>query len=134
MKGREACFFPLKYSVFRISRSLSFIIIRPSTQYEEINLAQYFLFSSNSFPGASETSLLDKLNKNHSGHKYYEQSLIEQAFVIKHYAGSVKYNIQVSHCLCKARKNDNLGKAKASFFYSWKGVDGGWEGVRTPVL
>lgn len=47
-----------------------------------------------SFPGASETSLLDKLNKNHSGHKYYEQSLIEQAFVIKHYAGSVKYSIQ----------------------------------------
>lgn len=47
-----------------------------------------------SFPGATETSLLDKLNKNHSGHKYYEQSLIEHAFVIKHYAGSVKYNIQ----------------------------------------
>lgn len=47
-----------------------------------------------SFPGASETSLLDKLNKNQSGHKYYDQSLIEQAFVIKHYAGSVKYDIQ----------------------------------------
>ena len=54
------------------------------------------LFSVFSFPGATETSLLDKLNKNQSGHKYYEQSLIEQAFVIKHYAGSVKYNIQVS--------------------------------------
>lgn len=64
-------------------------------EYGVINLLQYFLFSSYSFPGASETSLLDKLNKNQSGHKYYEQSLIEQAFVIKHYAGSVKYNIQV---------------------------------------
>ena len=49
-----------------------------------------------SFPGATESSLLDKLDKNHSGHKYYEQSLIQQAFVIKHYAGSVKYNIEVS--------------------------------------
>ena len=32
MKGREACFFHLKYSVLRISRSLSFIVIWPSTQ------------------------------------------------------------------------------------------------------
>ncbi|CAH3198813.1 unnamed protein product, partial [Porites evermanni] len=47
-----------------------------------------------SFPGASETSLLDKLNKNQSGHVHYEHSLIQDAFVIKHYAGSVKYNIQ----------------------------------------
>lgn len=47
-----------------------------------------------SFPGATESSLLAKLDKNHSGHKYYEQSLIHQAFVIKHYAGNVKYNIQ----------------------------------------
>lgn len=73
-------------------------------EYGVINLLQYFLFSSYSFPGASETSLLDKLNKNQSGHKYYEQSLIEQAFVIKHYAGSVKYNIQVSCCQCKVSK------------------------------
>lgn len=34
----------------------------------------------------------------------------------------------------KQEKNDNLGKAKATFFYSWKGVGGDWEGVRTPVL
>ena len=61
----------------------------------EFNDYKYFLFPPHSFPGASETSLLDKLNKNQSGHKYYDQSLIEQAFVIKHYAGSVKYDIQV---------------------------------------
>ncbi|KAJ7385785.1 hypothetical protein OS493_013819 [Desmophyllum pertusum] len=47
-----------------------------------------------SFPGATESSLLTKLDKNHSGDKHYEQSLIQQAFVIKHYAGSVKYKIQ----------------------------------------
>lgn len=59
-------------------------------------LPNFIIFFFCSFPGATETSLLDKLNQNQSGHTYYEQSLIHQAFVIKHYAGSVKYNIQVS--------------------------------------
>ena len=49
-----------------------------------------------SFPGATESSLLDKMNKNHSGNRYFEQSLMSPSFVIKHYAGSVKYTIGVN--------------------------------------
>ena len=53
------------------------------------------MFESFSFPGATESSLLAKVNKTHSCHKFYELFLMEDAFVVKHYAGSVKYDIKV---------------------------------------
>ncbi|XP_031570489.1 unconventional myosin-IXa-like [Actinia tenebrosa] len=46
-----------------------------------------------SFPGATKFSLLNKINKTHSANQYYELSLINPSFMVKHYAGNVEYQI-----------------------------------------
>ncbi|XP_066950423.1 unconventional myosin-IXb-like isoform X1 [Macrobrachium rosenbergii] len=47
-----------------------------------------------SFPGATIDSFLQKVNTVHKDNKYYEiPQRREQAFIIKHYAGKVKYQI-----------------------------------------
>ena len=57
---------------------------------------QHFLFVC-SFPGASNESLLAKFNMQHQNNSYYEVPQTRQsAFSIIHYAGKVKYYIQVS--------------------------------------
>ena len=54
------------------------------------------LFSC-SFPGATNETLLDKLHAQHSNNASYEvPQMKESAFSVVHYAGKVKYHIQVS--------------------------------------
>ena len=50
-----------------------------------------------SFPGATNQSLLTKFNYHHKSATYYQvPQLKEEAFIIVHYAGKVKYQIKVS--------------------------------------
>jgi hypothetical protein len=50
-----------------------------------------------SFPGGSNENLLHKFNNIHKENPFYEKPVRkENAFIIKHYAGKVKY--QVSRC------------------------------------
>jgi hypothetical protein len=69
---------------------------------QSVYICLYFHFPSktffhpSSFPGATKTSLLEKINKTHSANKFYEPSLRNPTFVVKHYAGSVEYKITVT--------------------------------------
>ncbi|EDO38834.1 predicted protein [Nematostella vectensis] len=54
----------------------------------------HLIDEESSFPGATETSLLDKINKTHSSHSNYVPSLLDPSFEIKHYAGAVQYSIK----------------------------------------
>ena len=50
-----------------------------------------------SFPGASNSTLLSKFSHNHRDNPYFQvPQLKEEAFIITHYAGKVKYMIKVS--------------------------------------
>ena len=50
-----------------------------------------------SFPGATNETLLAKFHAQHQNHEYYEMpQMRENAFSIVHYAGKVKYCIQVT--------------------------------------
>lgn len=56
-----------------------------------------------SFPQASNQTLLDKFKRQHEGNSYIEFSAVmEPAFIIRHYAGKVKYGVKVSE-RCFAR-------------------------------
>lgn len=49
-----------------------------------------------SFPQASNQTLLDKFKRQHEGNSYIEfPAVMEPAFIIRHYAGKVKYGIKV---------------------------------------
>uniref|UniRef100_UPI00398EA2C2 unconventional myosin-IXAa isoform X2 n=1 Tax=Pristiophorus japonicus TaxID=55135 RepID=UPI00398EA2C2 len=46
------------------------------------------------FPQATNQTLLDKFKRQHEGNNYIEfPAVMEQAFIIKHYAGKVKYQV-----------------------------------------
>lgn len=48
----------------------------------------------NSFPGATNETLLQKFNSVHRDNKFYEKpQKKENAFIIRHYAGKVKYQV-----------------------------------------
>lgn len=50
-----------------------------------------------SFPQATNQTLLDKFKRQHEGNRYIEfPAVMESAFIIKHYAGKVKYGVKVS--------------------------------------
>ena len=52
-----------------------------------------------SFPGANNQTLLSQFNNVHKSNPYFESPVVkEDAFIIKHYAGKVKYHIKV-RCL-----------------------------------
>lgn len=60
-----------------------------------------FLFFS--FPGGTNEALLQKFNSIHNNTKFYEKpQRKEGAFIIRHYAGKVKYQVSV--------KRSNLSK------------------------
>lgn len=47
-----------------------------------------------SFPGATNEALLQKFNSVHKNNPFYEKpQKKENAFIIKHYAGKVKYQV-----------------------------------------
>lgn len=53
-----------------------------------------------SFPQATNQTLLDKFKHQHEDNSYIEfPAVMEPAFIIKHYAGKVKYGVKVSKCL-----------------------------------
>lgn len=53
-----------------------------------------FSFRSFSFPGATNETLLQKFNSVHRDNKFYEKpQKKENAFIIRHYAGKVKYQV-----------------------------------------
>lgn len=54
----------------------------------------FLLYSSISFPGATNETLLQKFNSVHRDNKFYEKpQKKENAFIIRHYAGKVKYQV-----------------------------------------
>lgn len=54
----------------------------------------FFFFS---FPQATNQTLLDKFKRQHEGNSYIEfPAVMEPAFIIRHYAGKVKYGVKVS--------------------------------------
>lgn len=56
-----------------------------------------FLFLCPSFPQATNQTLLDKFKRQHEGNSYIEfPAVMEPAFIIRHYAGKVKYGVKVS--------------------------------------
>lgn len=60
--------------------------------------ASSFRFSLLSFPQATNQTLLDKFKRQHEGNSYIEfPAVMEPAFIIKHYAGKVKYGVKVCH-------------------------------------
>lgn len=61
--------------------------------------------ASFSFPQASNQTLLDKFKRQHEGNTYIEfPAVMEPAFIIRHYAGKVKYGVKVRGCLCVVAK------------------------------
>lgn len=49
-----------------------------------------------SFPGGSNENLLHKFNNIHKENPFYEKpQRKENAFIIKHYAGKVKYQVKI---------------------------------------
>lgn len=54
------------------------------------------VFGIHSFPGATNETLLQKFNSCHKENAFYEKpQKKEYAFIIKHYAGKVKYQVNV---------------------------------------
>lgn len=54
----------------------------------------FFLSPIFSFPGATNETLLQKFNSVHKDNKFYEKpQKKENAFIIRHYAGQVKYQV-----------------------------------------
>lgn len=52
-------------------------------------------FSHFSFPGATNEALLQKFNSVHKDSQFYEKpQKKENAFIIRHYAGKVKYQVK----------------------------------------
>lgn len=50
-----------------------------------------------SFPQATNQTLLDKFKRQHEGNSYIDfPAVMEPAFIIRHYAGKVKYGVKVS--------------------------------------
>uniref|UniRef100_A0A8C1IPB3 Myosin IXAb n=1 Tax=Cyprinus carpio TaxID=7962 RepID=A0A8C1IPB3_CYPCA len=52
------------------------------------------------FPQASNQTLLEKFKRQHEGNIYIEfPAVMEPAFIIRHYAGKVKYSVKVRDCV-----------------------------------
>ena len=55
-----------------------------------------------SFPGADDTTLFTKFQRQHKGHTHYQspqRKLDDPVFTIVHYAGPVVYHIHVSYII-----------------------------------
>lgn len=57
---------------------------------------KFFIFFLNSFPGATCETLLQKFNSVHKDNLFYEiPQKRENAFIVRHYAGKVKYQVKL---------------------------------------
>jgi len=55
------------------------------------------MFSLVSFPGATNETLLQKFNSVQKHHEFYQvPQRREAAFIVRHYAGKVKYQVRYS--------------------------------------
>ncbi|ETE68349.1 Myosin-IXa, partial [Ophiophagus hannah] len=55
----------------------------------------HLLDEESNFPQATNQTLLDKFKRQHEGNLYIEfPAVMEPAFIIKHYAGKVKYGVK----------------------------------------
>lgn len=69
------------------------VSIHPTTNHVKNFQLQFFL---GSFPGATNETLLQKFNSVHKDSQFYEKpQKKENAFIIRHYAGKVKYQVRV---------------------------------------
>jgi len=60
------------------------------------NIANPNFVLCRSYPGANNQTLLAQFNRVHNPNPYFESPVVkEDAFIIKHYAGKVKYQIKV---------------------------------------
>ena len=81
----------LTYSKLHTFYSLNFSLINL------IMIVYYFVLYS--FPGATNETLLVKFNSSRNHHRLYYDTpqMRESAFIVEHYAGSVKYSIEVNN-------------------------------------
>lgn len=80
--------------------------------YFRLIFVSYLLYFLHSFPGGTNEALLQKFNSIHNNTKFYEKpQRKEGAFIIRHYAGKVKYQVSLNNSLEKG-SNQNL-----IFFY-----------------
>ena len=67
----------------------------------ELTITVYHIIHS--FPGADDTTLFTKFQRQHKGHSHYQapqRKLDDPIFTIVHYAGPVVYHIHVSNNNC----------------------------------
>lgn len=76
---------------------LSLIQLVYKMKYVLLSMSPWSLFLLRySFPQATNQTLLDKFKRQHEGNSYIEfPAVMEPAFIIKHYAGKVKYGVKV---------------------------------------
>lgn len=102
--------------------------------------ASSFQFSPLSFPQATNQTLLDKFKRQHEGSSYIEfPAVMEPAFIIKHYAGKVKYGVKVCHPAVPQQllsSESGIGKESptGSTEMFWRGLGSRrWEGQERSV-
>lgn len=102
--------------------------------------ASSFQFSPLSFPQATNQTLLDKFKRQHEGNSYIEfPAVMEPAFIIKHYAGKVKYGVKVCHPavpqqLLSSKSGIGQESSRGSTEMFWRGLDQRrWEGQERSV-
>ncbi|CAK8688169.1 unnamed protein product [Clavelina lepadiformis] len=62
--------------------------------YEKKPMGLFYLIDEN-FPGANNQTLLSQILRVHGSNRYFESPVVkEDAFIIRHYAGKVKYRIK----------------------------------------
>lgn len=75
----------------------AFWMICASKFYYNLTTRRCLIPHFHSFPGATNETLLQKFNSVHKENTFYEKpQRKENAFIIKHYAGKVKYQVRVS--------------------------------------
>lgn len=75
---------------------LKLLINRLSSFYSSFFPHSFPLWLCISFPHATDETLLAKFKQQHLGNKYFvPTAVMEPAFVIRHFAGKVKYQIKV---------------------------------------
>ena len=76
----------------RFKLTTTHLCVANTHSHELLLLQNVYLYHS--FPGATNETLLDKFHAQHSQDGYYEvPQMKEDTFLVKHYAGMVKYSI-----------------------------------------
>lgn len=85
------------------------------TVFEEKELTLSVLFPS--FPRATNQTLLAKFKQQHEENKFFVATpVMEPAFIIRHFAGKVKYQIKVGDMLDGHSNNNNKNTGNKPYF------------------